>query len=49
MKKRLIYEAPEAEMILVRFEENILSGDGYGGMKEAGQSFNNPHTYRDDF
>ena len=37
-------------MILVRFEKNILSGeDGYGGLKEAGQSFNNPHTYRDDF
>ena len=26
MKKRLIYEAPKGELILVRFEENILSG-----------------------
>lgn len=38
-------------MILVRFEKNILSGgeDGYGGVQEAGQGFNKPHTYRDDF
>ena len=26
MKKRLTYEAPEGELILVRFEETILSG-----------------------
>ena len=26
MKKRLTYEAPEGELILVHFEENILSG-----------------------
>ena len=25
MKKRLTYVAPEAELVLVRFEENILS------------------------
>lgn len=50
MKKRLTYEAPEGELILVRFENNILiSGDGYGGEKEAAQNFNTPHSYRDDF
>lgn len=26
MKNRLLYEAPEVELFLVRFEENILSG-----------------------
>ena len=25
MKKRLTYEAPEAELVLVRFEDNFLS------------------------
>ena len=50
MKKRLTYEAPEAELILVWFENNILvSGDGYGAEKEAAQNFTNPHSYRDDF
>ena len=48
MKKRLTYEAPEVELFLVRFENNILSGDGYGGEKEAGQGFK-PRTYHDDF
>lgn len=50
MKKRLTYEAPEAELILVRFEENILSGgqDGYGDPKAAGQDFGT-RTYHDDF
>ena len=28
MKKRLTYEAPEAEFIQVRFEENFLGTDG---------------------
>ena len=28
MKKRLIYEAPEAELILVRFEDNFLQSPG---------------------
>ena len=50
MKKRLTYEAPEAEMIIVGFEKNILSVDeGYAGVQDAGQRFNSPHTYRDDF
>ncbi len=35
-EKKLIYEAPEAEILVVRFEENILSGpdsanNGYNG------------------
>lgn len=28
MKKKLLYEVPEAELFLVRIEENILSGGG---------------------
>ena len=40
MKKRLFYEAPEAELFVVRFEENILSdGDpirGSAGDREGG-------------
>ena len=28
MNKKAFYEAPEAEILNVRFEENILSGDG---------------------
>ena len=44
MKKRLIYEAPETELFVVRFEENILSdktpvrgsaGDFEGGIEGA--------------
>ena len=36
MKKRLTYEAPEAELILVRFEENILSEImGNSGFEES--------------
>jgi hypothetical protein len=27
MSKKLLYESPSAELILVRFEENILSFD----------------------
>ena len=27
MVKKQLYEAPERELLLVRFEENILSGD----------------------
>lgn len=27
MKNRLIYETPDAELILVRFEENFLGSD----------------------
>ena len=37
MKKRLTYEAPMGELILVRFEENILSG---GGDTPNGNSLN---------
>lgn len=29
--KKSFYEAPEAELIMVRFEENILSGYGDSG------------------
>ena len=28
MNKKLLYSAPEAELLVVRFEENILSGGG---------------------
>ncbi len=51
MKNKLIYEAPDAELILVRFEENILSNDAslngrsMGGSGDAGyrgDSFDSP-------
>ena len=28
MHTKQLYEAPEAELLVVRFEENILSGEG---------------------
>lgn len=44
MKKRLTYEAPEAEFIQVRFEENFLgTGDTtttLGGMMTGGSGAN---------
>lgn len=44
MKKRLIYEAPEADFILVRFEENFLGTGGdtttLGGMMTGGSGAN---------
>ena len=39
MKKRLIYEAPEAEFILVWFEENILSEIQNGTMPSYNGNF----------
>ena len=51
MKQRLVYEAPETELLFVRLEGNFLysdGNDGYGGQKEAGQDFNS-RTYNDDF
>ena len=30
MRKKLFYEAPDAELLVVRFEENILSGNPGG-------------------
>lgn len=36
MLKKLVYEAPETELLLVRIEENILSGEGgIQGFKEG--------------
>ncbi len=34
MKKKLLYEVPEAEQFLVRIEENILSGGGIQDITE---------------
>lgn len=49
MKQRIYYEAPETDVLLVRFEQNLLdSTDGYGREKEAGQNFNS-RTYNEDF
>ena len=45
MKKKLTYEAPEGELILVRFEENFLDSptpDGFGNPNET-----TPFSYRD--
>ena len=35
MNKKLFYEAPEAELILIRFEENIMSVKEYGGFSKV--------------
>lgn len=35
MVKKQLYEAPEAELLTVRFEENILSGDGRPGSDDT--------------
>ena len=45
MKKRLTYETPEVELVLVRFEENFLQSpdDDYGDENRAA----NPFSYRD--
>lgn len=45
MKKRLTYEAPEVELVLVRFEENFLGTGGdttttLGGMMTGGSGAN---------
>ena len=56
MKKRLIYEAPMGELILVRFEENILTSgnnttsstlfDRYSGQAgSAGANPNDPNSF----
>ncbi len=29
MNKKLLYSAPEAELLVVKFEENIMSPNGY--------------------
>lgn len=31
MNKKLLYSAPEAELLIVKFEENIMSPDGTWG------------------
>ena len=56
-KDKLVYEAPEAEIIEVRFKEGLLSGSGglYGGKGAAGKGFSstdgniNDLTDEDDF
>ena len=44
MKKSLFYEAPEAELILIRFEERFLQATGeptsLGGMLTGGAGAN---------
>ena len=40
MRKKQIYEAPEAEVLLVKFEENILSDPMNGN-----ENLNTPQDY----
>lgn len=40
MKKRLTYDAPEAELILVRFEENFLQSPGRDNQHSLTGSYN---------
>lgn len=39
MKKKTIYEAPDSELLLMRFEENILSG----GTPGDDEGYNDPN------
>lgn len=53
MKKRLTYEAPEAELVLVKFEDNFLQSTGeassltfgYNGDAGAGSNVNNAGSF----
>lgn len=54
MKKRFTYEAPEVELILVRFEDNILSQtnttksymqDRFSGSSGSAGNPNNPGDF----
>ena len=36
MKKKVYYEVPSAELIIVRFEENFCQTGGYGTKGSAG-------------
>lgn len=35
MNKKQLYSAPEAELLVVRFEENFLDGSVVGGAKNV--------------
>ena len=35
MNKKLLYSAPEAELLVVKFEENFLDGSVVGGAKNV--------------
>ena len=39
MIKKSIYEAPETELILVRFEESFLTGTVYGSDNQPGKGW----------
>lgn len=39
MNKKLVYEAPGAELILVRFEENIMSVQTVSGVQDYNNGF----------
>lgn len=54
MKKRLTYEAPEVELVLVRFEDNFLQATGgevsslsfgYNGDAGAGSNVNDAGSF----
>ena len=53
MQKRLVYEAPEVELVLVKFEDNFLQATGeassltfgYNGDAGAGSNVNNASSF----
>ena len=48
MNKKLVYEAPGAELILVRFEENILSGvQSVSGVQDYSNGFGEEQNWDD--
>ena len=50
-KNKLLYEAPEAQTLVVRFEENIMSGPGSGYNKSgnAGNTMDEDDDYNYSF
>lgn len=54
-KNKSLYEAPQTDVLVVRFEEGILQTSNYGSSRSAGQGFSSgngnifDYTDGDDF
>ena len=47
MSKKLLYSAPEAELLVIKFEENIMSPLGQEGYTGAEWDDSNTNDYSD--
>ena len=45
MRKKQFYEAPEAELLVVKVEENFLQSGPYGGKNAAGTDLTEEDGY----